>query len=166
VGESALQPAPTPTVEHPDAPRGAQDRAAAQCDDLAQRHMLEVRRECSDHRIVFSASEQAEHENEPVTDARTLGERRPEIVLVGPAVNIDRESDGMVREVKGELRCLLIALAGDPRRDAARRVRSRGAHVCGECVPSKAGAGGIERGIYGNERRNRVHVDEERRCSR
>jgi hypothetical protein len=164
VGEPAVRHAPAPTVEYPDATGGAHDRAATQCDELAQRDVLEVRSERSNHGIVFGASEQAKHENEPVADVCALGERRPEIVLIGASVHIDGESDWMIREVKGKLRCFLVALAGNPSRDAARRVRSRGVHMCRECVPSKAGPGGVERRIDGNERRDRVHVDEERRC--
>src|SRR3569832_1194184 len=114
VGELGLRPTAAPAVEHPDATPRAHGRAPPQRDDLAQGDALEVRRECGDHWIIVRTSEEAEHENEPVADACTRRERRPEIVLIGPALHIDRERDGMIREVEGELRCLLISFSAHP----------------------------------------------------
>ena len=82
--------------------------------DLAQGDALEVRRERGDHGVVVGAREQSEHEHEPVAGAGALSERWPEIVLIGPALHIDREGDGMIGEVKRELRRLLVSLSADP----------------------------------------------------
>src|SRR5438105_8270952 len=60
----------------------------------------------------MEARDVVDDNDQRVADTRSLGKRRPEIILIRPAREVERKHIGMIGQMKGELGCVLVAVGG------------------------------------------------------
>src|SRR6185503_19877895 len=109
---AARRPAASEAHPLPESSRSHEAQAAAQWDDLAAFHGGEEWSEPRDDGIRLRAVVEREHEI--ISARRGRREPGPQVILIGPARDVDRERQRMRRRVEGDLRRLLVAIRPKP----------------------------------------------------
>src|ERR1700722_248609 len=145
-------PTAAPSAELPDPSPANHLPPAGQIDGVAPHDRREIRQQRRDRprRPLIVV----EHENECIADPRPVRKPWPEIVLVRPPAQVEREHGRMVRQMKCELRRTLVSIARNPGRAPYR------GHLTSQMIPPTSARNRV--GVRANrqERHDRLQVDE------